>query len=47
MNLGTVAYNGEIYNLDYMNANEVKKLLQDIEKNKEKELNNIELQNKK
>lgn len=47
MNLGTIAYNGEIYNLDYMSANEVKKLLEEIEKNTEKNLNNIELQNEK
>ena len=47
MNFGTVAYNGEIYNLDYMNADEVKKLIEKIEINKEKDLNNIEFQNEK
>ena len=37
MKLGTVVYEGKIYNLDYMNTNEVKELLKKIEKNKEKE----------
>lgn len=37
MKLGTVVYEGKIYNLDYMNTNEVQKLLQEIEQEKEKE----------
>ncbi|MBR1539937.1 MAG: hypothetical protein IJ629_01970 [Clostridia bacterium] len=34
MKLGTVVYEGKIYNLDYMNTNEVEELLKKIEKNK-------------
>jgi len=37
MKLGTVVYEGKIYNLDYMNTNEVQKLLKKIEQQKEKE----------
>lgn len=32
MKLGTIAYNSEIFNLDYMDSDEVKKLLENIEK---------------
>ena len=35
MKLGTVVYNGKIYNLDYMNTNEVKELLKKVEQQKE------------
>ena len=38
MNLGTIAYNNEIYNLDYMTAEEVKQLLDTIEKDKSKSI---------
>lgn len=31
MKLGTVVYDGKIYNLDYMSAEELKKLLERIE----------------
>ena len=34
MKLGTVVYDGKIYNLDYMNTSEVEELLKKIEKNK-------------
>ena len=34
MKLGTVVYNGKIYNLDYMNTVEVKELLKKIEEKK-------------
>ena len=32
MKLGTVVYEGKIYNLDYMDTNEVQELLKKIEK---------------
>lgn len=38
MKLGTVVYEGKIYNLDYMNTNEVEELLKKIEKKKENEI---------
>jgi hypothetical protein len=34
MKLGTVVYDGKIYNLDYMNTTEVKELLQKVEDQK-------------
>ena len=34
MKLGTVVYEGKIYNLDYMNTNEVKELLKKVEQEK-------------
>ena len=37
MNLGTVVYEGKIYNLDYMESAEIEKLLKKIEDNKTKE----------
>ena len=37
MKLGTVVYDGKIYNLDYMNTIEVKELLSKIEEKKETE----------
>lgn len=46
MKLGTVAYNNEIYNLDYMTAEEVKEILDKIEFDKKKtivELKNMDL----
>ena len=42
MKLGTIAYDGEIYNLDYMNSYEINKLLEDIENNKNKKMNETE-----
>lgn len=38
MKLGTVVYEGKIYNLDYMNTNEVTELLKKIEKKKANEI---------
>lgn len=38
MKLGTVVYEGKIYNLDYMNTNEVKELFDKIEKQKDTEI---------
>lgn len=38
MKLGTVVYDGKIYNLDYMNTDEVKELLNKIEQQKETEI---------
>ena len=38
MKLGTVVYEGKIYNLDYMNTNEVKELLNKIEQEKANEI---------
>ena len=35
MKLGTIVYEGKIYNLDYMNTDEVRDLLQKVEKKKE------------
>lgn len=37
MKLGTIVYEGKIYNLDYMNTNEVQNLLKKIEKKKDSE----------
>jgi hypothetical protein len=37
MKLGTVVYDGKIYNLDYMNTAEVKELLKKVEKQKASE----------
>ena len=37
MKLGTVVYDGKIYNLDYMNTIVVKELLSKIEEKKETE----------
>ena len=34
MKLGTIVYDNKIYNLDYMSTEEMKKLLQEIEKSK-------------
>lgn len=34
MKLGTVAYNNKIYNLDYMTAEEIKAILEQIEMDK-------------
>lgn len=39
MKLGTVAYNDKIYNLDYMDSDEIKKLLENIELDKSQNLN--------
>ena len=38
MKLGTMVYNGEIYNLDYMNSEEIKNLLYKVESDKERDL---------
>ena len=37
MKLGTVVYEGKIYNLDYMNTNEVQDLLKKVEQKKDNE----------
>ena len=37
MKLGTIVYDGKIYNLDYMNTEEVKELLKKIEIQKNSE----------
>ena len=37
MNLGTVVYDGKIYNLDYMESEEIENLLKKIEENKAEE----------
>ncbi len=41
MKLGTIAYNEEIYNLDYMTAEEIKELLQTIECNKNQKMRRL------
>lgn len=41
MKLGTIAYKSKIYNLDYMNAEELKKLLKMIESEKKESFNNV------
>ena len=38
MKLGTIVYEGKIYNLDYMNTNEVEELLKEIEHKKKTEI---------
>ena len=38
MKLGTIVYKDEIYNLDYMIADEVKEILDNIENDKKKEI---------
>lgn len=35
MNLGTVVYDGKIYNLDYMEATEIEELLKKVEAKKD------------
>lgn len=47
MKLGTISYNGEIYNLDYMNSEDVKKLLSEVECDKKEKLNDTEYFNDK
>ncbi|MBR2290197.1 MAG: hypothetical protein IJ867_06395 [Clostridia bacterium] len=37
MKLGTIVYEGKIYNLDYMNTNEVEELLKKVEQKKASE----------
>lgn len=37
MNLGTIVYNNEIYNLDYMTEEEISKLLNIIENDKKQD----------
>ena len=37
MNLGTIVYNNEIYNLDYMTEEEIIKLLNTIENDKKQD----------
>ncbi len=37
MNLGTIVYDGKIYNLDYMEATEIEELLKKVEEKKESE----------
>ena len=38
MKLGTIVYEGKIYNLDYMNTDEVNELLKKIEDKKKSEI---------
>lgn len=47
MKFGTIAHNGEIYNLDYMNSDEVKKILEEIEKCKNNKINGDDYINEK
>ena len=37
MNLGTIVYDGKIYNLDHMESSEIEELLKKIESNKNEE----------
>lgn len=41
MKLGTIAYKNKIYNLDYMNVDELKVLLKQIETEKKDSFNNV------
>lgn len=41
MKLGTIAYNNRIYNLDYMNTDELKALLRQIETEKKESFNSV------
>lgn len=45
MNLGTIVYNHEIYNLDYMTDEDIKQLLHAVENKKKTSL--CELKNRK
>ena len=38
MELGTIVYNNEIYNLDYMTSEEIKKVLDAVEEEKRKHI---------
>lgn len=40
MKLGTIVYENEIYNLDYMTSEEIKEIINVAEKNKHKNINN-------
>lgn len=39
MKLGTIVYENEIYNLDYMTSSEIKQIIQTAEMNKLKNIN--------
>lgn len=41
MKLGTIAYKNKIYNLDYMNADELRALLKLIETEKKESFNSV------
>lgn len=41
MKLGTIVYNNEIYNLDYMTADEVKEILGKLELDKKENINEL------
>ncbi len=41
MKLGTIAYKSKIYNLDYMNIEELKTLLKQIETEKKESFNSV------
>lgn len=41
MKLGTVVYDGKIYNLDYMTTDEVKQLLEAVESKRKKDFRDI------
>ena len=39
MKLGTIVYDNEIYNLDYMTSSEIKEVMTTVETNKSKKIN--------
>ena len=41
MKLGTIVYDNEIYNLDYMTSDEIKEILNIVESNKRKNIAEI------
>ncbi len=41
MNLGTIVYENEIYNLDYMEEEEIKQIIDNIEEKKRKNINEM------
>ena len=47
MKFGTFAFNGKIYNLDYMKSDEIKKIIEKIEENKGINLRETESQSEK
>lgn len=43
MKLGTIVYDNKIYNLDYMNSEEVKTILDSIEKDKKEKIMEVKV----
>lgn len=43
MNMGTMVYDNQIYNLDYMSSEEIKILLEQIEKDKKQNILEMKL----